>query len=31
MSFSHYDPINGRIADTVIESRKKMLEELREQ
>ena len=31
MNFSHYDPINGRIADTVIESRKKMLEELKEQ
>ena len=31
MNFSHYDPINGRIADTVIESRKKMLDELKEQ
>jgi elongation factor G len=28
MSFSHYDPINGRIAEQVIEGRKKMLEEV---
>jgi elongation factor G len=31
MSFSHYDPIAGRNADMVIASRKKMLEELKEQ
>jgi hypothetical protein len=27
MRFSHYDPISGRIADKVIEDRKKELEE----
>ncbi|HEY1405025.1 MAG TPA: elongation factor G, partial [Spirochaetota bacterium] len=30
MSFSHYDPINGRNAEQVIESRKKMLAEMKE-
>jgi elongation factor G len=28
MSFSHYDPVNGRIADQVIEQKKKFAEEI---
>lgn len=31
MGFSHYDPISGRISDQVVELRKKMLAELKEQ
>lgn len=30
MSFSHYDPINGRNAEMVVEARKKMLAEMKE-